>query len=51
MLGITHISLFNQKALSFADAQQAEALSLDSLHPNDAGHEKIAWFLINKINH
>lgn len=51
LLGIRHISLFNQKALSFADAQQAEAFSLDSLHPNDAGHEKIAQFLKTKINH
>ena len=51
LLGIVHISLFNEETLSFANAQQAAILSLDSLHPNDAGHEKIAQFLKTKINH
>ena len=49
LFGVQHISLFNESALSFADAQQAAELSLDSLHPNDAGHEKIAQFLRTKI--
>lgn len=49
LFGVQHISLFHESTLSFADTQQAVALSLDSLHPNDAGHKKIAQLLRTKI--
>ncbi|MCP8858141.1 SGNH/GDSL hydrolase family protein [Latilactobacillus fuchuensis] len=39
---VAHISLYQHPELSFANAEQADRLSLDTLHPNDAGHLAIA---------
>ncbi|MCT8386139.1 SGNH/GDSL hydrolase family protein [Leuconostoc mesenteroides] len=48
--GVPHLSLFSDMGVTFAVDAQADVYSVDSLHPNNAGHEIIADKVLKFLN-
>ncbi|KRN76908.1 SGNH/GDSL hydrolase family protein [Weissella minor] len=48
--GIPHLSLYEEPEMDFSNSKQASLYSVDTLHPNDSGHEVIASKIDDFLN-